>query len=149
MRISCCAHYQPVELFCGAQDCAAIRKKGNQMKLMNVTQTAIALLIATACSAAADQFAIQTNEPVAAASESLLATLHIREIDAVVINGVFILVIDAKNEAYVEAYTNAQNIAVKSLYRLEADWTGAGLSSLPVEAREPFLKETDCEFCTS
>jgi uncharacterized protein involved in high-affinity Fe2+ transport len=124
-------------------------KKENQMKLTNLIQTAIALLTATAYSAAADQFAIQTEAPVAGASQGLLASLQIREIDAVEINGVYFLVIDAKDEAYVEAYVNAQHIDAKGLYRLEADWSGVGLSSLPIEAREPFLEETECAYCKS
>lgn len=119
------------------------------MKLSHVTQTAIAVVIATACSAAADQFAISTAAPVATAPQGLLASLRVQEIDSVEINGVHFTVIEAKDEGYVEAYVYAQHIDAKGLYRLEADWTGAGLSSLPIEARHPFLEETACEFCTS
>lgn len=102
-----------------------------------------------AASAHADQFAIQTTEPVVGASEQLLETLHIREVDAVEINGAHFLVIDARDEGYVEAYVFAMNINAKVLYRLQEPWDGAGLSSLPMEAREPFLHETQCDFCTS
>ncbi len=62
------------------------------MKLSIIAQTAIALVIATTCSAAADQFAIKTTTPVAGASHGLLASLHIREIDNVEIDGVHFLV---------------------------------------------------------
>lgn len=119
------------------------------MKLVKVTQAAIALVVATAGAAAADQYAIQTAEPVTGASQKLLASLQVREIDAVEINGMHYLVIEARDEGYVEAFVFAQNIDAKGLYRLEADWSGSGLSSLPIEAREPFLEETICEFCTS
>jgi len=99
--------------------------------------------------AQADQFAIQTAAPVVGASEQLLKALHVREVDAVEINGVHFIVLDARDEGYVEAYVFAMNIDAKGLYRLEATWDGAGLSSLPIEAREPFLHETQCDFCTS
>lgn len=102
-----------------------------------------------AVSAHADQFAIKTTEPVVGASEKLLETLHIREVDAVDINGVHFIVLEARDEGYVEAYVFAMNIDAKGLYRLQEDWDGAGLSSLPIEAREPFLHEAQCEFCTS
>lgn len=119
------------------------------MNLSITAQTAVALVIASTYSAAADQFAVKMGAPVDGASQQLLETLHIREIDAVEINGMHFLVIDAKDEGYVEAYVFARHIDAIGLYRLEADWTGAGLSSLPVEAREPFLAETACGFCTS
>lgn len=119
------------------------------MKLTQITQAAIALVIATTCAASADQFAIRTEKPVSGASKGLLETLDIREIDAVEINGTHFIVIEAKNEGYVEAYIFGHAIDAKALYRLEADWSGAGLSSLPVEAREAFFEETICEFCTS
>ncbi|MDG4649261.1 hypothetical protein P6F26_12470 [Roseibacterium sp. SDUM158017] len=119
------------------------------MKLTKLTQAAITLVFATTCAASADQFAIRTNEPVSGASNGLLETLDIREIDSVEINGVHFIVLEAKNEGYVEAYIFGHGIDAKALYRLEADWTGAGLSSLPVEARGAFFEETTCEFCTS
>lgn len=118
------------------------------MKLKIIAQASAALIAAT-CSAAADQFAVQATGPVAGASERLLDALHIREVDAVEINGVHFIVLEARDEAYVEAYVFAMNIDATGLYRLEAEWDGAGLSSLPVEARTPFLHETVCEFCTS
>jgi hypothetical protein len=102
-----------------------------------------------AVSAQADQFAIHTAEPAIGASDRLLETLHIREVDAVEINGAHFIVIEARDEGYVEAYVFAMRIDAKGLYRLEEDWDGAGLSSLPMEAREPFLHETRCDFCTS
>lgn len=119
------------------------------MKLTQLTQTAIALIVATTGAASADQFAIQTDKPVSGASQGLLETLDIREIDALEINGAHFIVLEAKNEGYVEAYIFGRRIDAKALYRLEADWTGAGLSSLPVEARGAFFLETICEFCTS
>ncbi len=119
------------------------------MNLKTIAQTAAAISIAATCSAAADQFAIQTDGPVIGASDRLLATLHIREVDAVEINGVHFIVIDARDEGFVEAYVFAMNIEATALYRLEADWDGAGLSSLPNEARAPFLHATVCEFCIS
>jgi hypothetical protein len=119
------------------------------MNLRTIAQTAAAISIAATCSAAADQFAIQTDGPVIGASDQLLATLHIREVDAVEINGVYFTVIDADDEGYVEAYVFAMNIKATALYRLEEDWDGAGLSSLPMEARAPFLHATVCEFCNS
>jgi hypothetical protein len=119
------------------------------MNRKTIAQTAAAILIAATSSAAADQFAIQTDGPVAGASNPLLATLHIREVAAVEINGAHFIVIDARDEGYVEAYVFAMNIDATSLYRLEEDWDGAGLSSLPMEARVPFLHATVCEFCIS
>ena len=119
------------------------------MKLKTIAQTAAAISIAATCTAAADQFAIQTDQQVFGASERLLETLNIREVDAVEINGVHFIVLDARNEGYVEAYVFAMNIDAKGLYRLEEDWDGAGLSSLPIEAREPFLHQELCDFCTS
>jgi hypothetical protein len=82
-------------------------------------------------------------------SDPLLATLHIREVDAVEINGAHFIVIDARDEGYVEAYVFAMNIDATSLYRLEEDWDGAGRSSRPREARVPCLHATVCEFCIS
>ncbi|MHA6344396.1 hypothetical protein [Roseivivax sp. CAU 1761] len=119
------------------------------MKRMTPTPAAIALVLATTGAASADQFAIRTDEPVTGASQGLLATLDVREIDAVEINGAHFIVLEAKNEGYVEAYIFGHGIDAKALYRLEADWTGAGLSSLPVDARGAFFEETICEFCTS
>ena len=119
------------------------------MQLKKITQTAAFISLVAASSATADQFAIQTTEPTVGASEPLLETLHVREVDAVEINGVHFIVLDARDESYVEAYVFAMNIDAKGLYRLEEDWEGAGLSSLPIEAREPFLHQELCDFCTS
>ncbi|WP_137703304.1 hypothetical protein [Marimonas lutisalis] len=119
------------------------------MKLKNITQAAIALTIMAAGTAQADQFAIKTSEAETGASQRLLTSLQVREIDAVKINGVHFTVIEARDEGYAEAYIYGQNISAEGLYRLEADWNGTGLSSLPVEAREPFLQEIACEFCAS
>ncbi|UWR34937.1 hypothetical protein K3759_07555 [Sulfitobacter sp. W027] len=119
------------------------------MQLKKMTKTAAAFVFATTCAASADQFAIRTNEPVSGANKGLLEALDVREIDAVEMNGAHFLVLEAKNEGYVEAYIFGRGIDAKALYRLEADWTGAGLSSLPVEARGAFFEETICEFCTS
>ena len=119
------------------------------MELTKLTQTAITVVFATTCAASADQFAIRTNDSVSGASKGLLEALDVREIDAIEMNGAHFLVLDAKNEGYVEAYIFGRGIDAKALYRLEADWTGPGLSSLPEEARGAFFKETICEFCTS
>ena len=119
------------------------------MQLMKLTQGAMILVFVTTCAASADQFAIRTNKPVSGASAGLLETLDIREIEAVEINGAHYILINAKDEGYAEAYIFAHGIDAKALYRLEADWTGPGLSSLPLEARGAFFKETICEFCTS
>ena len=119
------------------------------MNLSTIALTAAAISIAVTSSATADQFAIQTQGPFLGASDQLLASLQIREVDAVAINGVHFIVIDARNEGYVEAYVFAMNIEAIDLYRLQEDWDGAGLSSLPIEAREPFLHATVCEFCVS
>jgi cyanophycinase-like exopeptidase len=119
------------------------------MELKTIAQSAAAILIAATSTAAADQFAIQTAEPVASANERLLGALSIREVDTVEINGVHFIVIEARDEGYVEAYVFAMNIDATGLYRLEADWDGTGLSSLPLQARGPFLHETACAFCTS
>ncbi|MEM5542656.1 hypothetical protein WNY61_07885 [Sulfitobacter sp. AS92] len=119
------------------------------MRLSKLTQAATILVLATSCAASADQFAIRTNKPVSGASERLLETLDVREIEAVEINGAYFIVLEAKNEGYVEAYIFGHGVDAKALYRLEADWTGPGLSSLSVEARGAFFKETICEFCTS
>ncbi|MCR9108621.1 hypothetical protein [Marivita sp. XM-24bin2] len=117
------------------------------MTRKHLAQAAIALVFFTTNAASADQFAIRIDEPVSGASTRLLDTLNVREIDAVKINGDYYLVLEAKNEGYVEAYIFGQGIDAKGLYRLEADWTGSGLSSLPVEARGAFFEETTCEFC--
>lgn len=119
------------------------------MQITRLTQTAITVVFATACAASADQFAIRTNEPLSGANKGLLEALDVREIEAVEMNGAHFLVLEAKNEGYVEAYIFGRGIDAKALYRLEADWTGAGLSSLPVDARATFFEETICEFCTS
>ena len=95
------------------------------MNLKSIARTAAAISIAATCSAAADQFAIQTEPPFIGASDRLLATLHIREVDAVEINGAYFIILDARDEGYVEAYVFAMNIEATGLYRLEEDWDGA------------------------
>ncbi|MEX3315366.1 hypothetical protein [Sulfitobacter sp. PS-8MA] len=118
------------------------------MTPLNMTQIAVAAVLATSCGAAADQFAIRTAAPVKAASPQLLDALHIREIETVTINGAHFIVLEAKNEGYAEAYIFANGIVAEALYRIGADWTGTGMSALPIEQREGFFAPTLCEFCT-
>jgi len=119
------------------------------MGLKKIIQTALLVSLVAAGGASADQFAVQTTEPVVAASDQLLEILRVHEVETVEIDGAKFIILDARDEGYVEAYIFAMNIDAKGLYRLNEDWNGAGLSSLPVEARQPFLHKTFCEGCSS
>ena len=119
------------------------------MQRENFISTAFALAFCAAGAAKADQFAIQAAAPMTGASEKLLTALHMDEIDHVEINGAHFMIVEARHPGYVDAYIFAQRIDANALYRLEADWTGAGLSTLPVEARVPFMQNAECEFCIS
>jgi hypothetical protein len=111
--------------------------------------TATACLFASALTTFADQFAVQLDGPVVHASQGLLDTLHVQEIDAFELEGSRYIVLSAPNADYVEAYAYALSITPVAVFALEADWTGSGLSSLPISARTPFMLATSCGFCSS
>lgn len=119
------------------------------MKNVFITAFATVALLATPVAVLADQYAIETQTAVSKTSARLLDALKIELIDAVEIQGRHFTIIEAPNEAYVEAFVLATHVSPVALYSLEADWKGAGLNSLPVEARAPFLLSSPCDYCSS
>ena len=108
---------------------------------------ALAALAALSPAAQAEQFVAERASPFLAANAELLAALHVTEIDSYALNGRHYLVIDAPDEGYVEAYFFATHQPPLSLHRIGADWTGPGLATLSLEARQPFLTAAPCDFC--
>ncbi len=119
------------------------------MNTVSITTFAAVAMLTYPVTAVAEQYAIEAPTTVTAASAGLLETLKIKLIDAVAINGRYFTILEAPNEAYLEAFVRATNARPLAMYVLEADWAGAGLTSLPIEAREPFLLLAPCAFCSS
>ena len=110
--------------------------------------TALATLLA-ASAAGAEQYVVQIGAPYEGAATGLLDTLRISEIDAFdTADGRHFVVIDAPNEAYVEAFFLAINVTPSALHTVGGDWTGPALSAVPMETRWLFLSEANCGFCS-
>jgi len=109
-----------------------------------------ALVTGIAASAAmADQYVAQLDAPMAKASAGLLENLKIVEIDAFTHDGTHYVVIEAPNEAYLEAYFYAMSRSPKALHTLGPDWNASGLSSSQLEQQLPILAFASCGFCSS
>ena len=113
-----------------------------------IPATIVATLLSVTA-ASADQYVARIDEPFKGASAALLDTLSIVEIDAFEHGGSTYIVVEAPDEAYVEAYFFALHIRPTELHVLQADWTASGLLGLSLEQRLPFLTPTTCGFCSS
>lgn len=110
---------------------------------------AILLALATALPATADQFAVQIDKEYPGASQKLMDVLKISEVESFSENGDHYVVIDAPDEAYVEAFFHAIHLKAIELHTLEANWTNPTMQHLSIGQRLGFLREIDCTFCTS
>ena len=106
-----------------------------------------ALVLAAALPASAEQFVVQVDSPYDGASERLQETLKVSEVEAFSENGAHYVILEAPNEAYVEAFFLAIQPKAIELNVLEADWTRPAMAELSMSQRLGFLKPIDCDFC--
>ena len=96
----------------------------------------------------ADQFAVRISSAFDGASSGLLTSLRVTEVDNFTVNGEFFLILDAPDEAYVEAYVFAIGRRAIELNALDADWTHFTVAEMPLETRLGFLRPLACNFCS-
>lgn len=105
--------------------------------------------LAMAAPATAEQFAVKLNAAYDGANPKLMQALKISEIESFSENGAHYLVLDAPNEAYVEAFILAIARDAIELHALDADWSNPAMNHLSIEQRLGFLRAIYCEFCSS
>lgn len=113
--------------------------------------TILAALFAFAITmpATAEQFAVEIDEVYEGASPGLMETLKVSEVESFSQDGSHYVVLEAPNEAYVEAFIIAIHRDALELSVVDADWTNPTMQHLSVAQRLGFLREVDCGFCTS
>ena len=111
--------------------------------------TAAILALTVALPAQADQFAVRIDAAYDGASPKLMETLKVSEIESFSENGSHYVVLDAPNEAYVEAFFLAIGRKAMELNVLEANWNRPAMKNLPISQRLGFLRSIECGFCTS
>ncbi len=99
--------------------------------------------------ASADQFAVQINDAYDGASPKLMEVLKVSEVETFSEDGRHYVVLEAPDEAYVEAFFHAINREALELHALDADWTNPTMQHLSIAQRLGFLRAIDCGFCTS
>lgn len=107
------------------------------------------LAFAVGLPAHAKQFAVRLDGPYYGASGGLLEKLKISVIESFTDNGAHYLILDARNDAYVEAFLYALGHKAIALNSLEANWTAPAFTDLPLAKRLQFLRPVECEFCDS
>ncbi len=75
--------------------------------------------------------------------------LKISEIESFSENGAHYIVLDAPNDAYVEAFVFAIGGEAIALNVLEADWSNSVMEDLSMAQRLGFLRSVECDFCSS
>lgn len=113
------------------------------------TIPATLFVLFAALPATAEQFAVQLDAAYEGASPRLIEALKISEVESFSENGSHYVVLEAPNEAYVEAFFNAIHLDAFELNVIEANWMNPTMKHLSIAERLGFLREIDCEFCTS
>lgn len=111
--------------------------------------TATAILFTIALPVQADQFAVQLDAPYHGANASLMETLKISEVEAFSEGTAHYLVLDAPDEAYVEAFIFSIGRTAIGLNALEANWSNPTMQHLSMAQRLGFFRAIACEFCSS
>lgn len=99
--------------------------------------------------AKAEQFAVQLDAAYSGANAKLMESLKISEIESFSEDGAHYIVLDAPNDAYVEAFVLAISREATALNVLEANWSNPMMNDLSMAQRLGFLRQIPCEFCTS
>lgn len=99
--------------------------------------------------AQAEQFAVQLDAAYTGVNAKLMETLKIAEIESFSEDGAHYIVLDAPNDAYVEAFVLAIAREAIALNVLEANWSNPMMKDLSMAQRLGFLRRITCEFCTS
>ncbi len=113
------------------------------------TIPAALFVFAMALPATAEQFAVQIDAAYEGASPKLKEALKVYEVESFSANGSHYVVLDAPNEAYVEAFFFAINREAIELNVVDADWTNTTMQHLSLAQRLGFLRAINCNFCTS
>jgi len=107
------------------------------------------LALSVAVPAHADQFAVRLDAVYEGANPKLLEALKISEIESFSEDGAHYVVVDAPNDAYVEAFVLAIGRDAMELNALDADWSNPVMGNLTISQRLGFFRSIECEFCTS
>lgn len=99
--------------------------------------------------AQADQFAVQLDASYEGASVKLMETLKVTEVEVFTEGDAHYVVLDAPDEAYVEAFILAIGREAVALNALEANWTNPAMQHLSISQRLGFFRAIECEFCSS
>ena len=117
------------------------------MKRTIIPATLVALF--AALPATAEQFAVQIDAAYEGANPKLMKELRVSEVESFSENGSHYVVLEAPNEAYVEAFFFAIHREALELHVVDADWTNPTMQHLSIAQRLGFLRAIKCEFCTS
>ncbi|WP_347310242.1 hypothetical protein [Defluviimonas sp. SAOS-178_SWC] len=107
------------------------------------------LAVVAGLPATAEEFVVQLGSAYNGASDRLLASLETTEIQSFSVEGANFVILDAPNEAYVQAFFYALRQDVVGLNVLEANWTAPAFAELSLAQRLGFLRPVQCEFCRS
>lgn len=99
--------------------------------------------------AQADQFAVQLDASYEGASVKLMETLKVTEVEVFTEGDAHYVVLDAPDEAYVEAFILAIGREAVALNVLEANWTNPAMQHLSISQRLGFFRAIECESCSS
>ncbi|MDU8927426.1 hypothetical protein RXV86_08525 [Alisedimentitalea sp. MJ-SS2] len=108
-----------------------------------------ALILAVALPAQAEQFAVKLDAAYEGANAKLMESLKISAIESFSQNGAHFVVLDAPNDAYVEAFILAIGRDAIELNAIDADWSNPVMVDLSISQRLGFLRSIECDFCTS
>ena len=117
------------------------------MKRSTIPAALFALSIAMP--ATAEQFAVQIDAAYEGASPRLMEALKVSEVESFSENGSHFVILEAPDEAYVEAFFFAIHREALELNVVDADWTNPTMQHLTAAQRLGFLREIDCDFCSS
>jgi len=113
------------------------------------TIPAALFMLSIAMPATAEQFAVQIDAAYEGASPRLIETLKVSEVESFSEDGSHFVILEAPDEAYVEAFFFAIHREALELNVVDADWTNPTMQHLTVAQRLGFLREIDCDFCSS
>ena len=109
---------------------------------------AVGTALVLAGPAAADQYIVALSAPLDGVNTRLLDSLKIDIVDIFAHQGENFAVIEAPNDAYLEAFFNAISTAPLSLRQLPVDWEGEAMAAIDTSSRLRFGALMNCDFCS-
>ncbi|MBF9030133.1 hypothetical protein HKCCE3408_06980 [Rhodobacterales bacterium HKCCE3408] len=109
---------------------------------------AAAALTILAPAAFADQYIVSLDTQMGDPSPQLLEILRVQIVDRFSHDGGEFVIIDARNEAYLEALFHATSVEPRELWLLPVAWDSSAMADLDTVARMRFAAPVACVFCS-